>query len=165
MLPAVKHHGRPQGRGVGRYQVGHPPTHAEPGDANPVRRDLRHPRGVFDGGVDIADDLDVAQAAHAGENVLAAVRVLAVVQLRRDRDVARGGEAAAHLLDERIDAARVLDHNDGRERTRAFRRRHVAAHRLPVNAQRVPSRFHRILLRTSRGGSCYFMPRRGAGAV
>jgi len=97
---------------------------------------------MLDGRIHIRDNARVAQAAHSRQWVIAGVRVIAVIEIRRYGDEARLRQAVAAAAHELIYAAGMLDYDDRRKRPRAVRHADVAAHRFAVDAWRVPSRWH-----------------------
>src|SRR5216117_3541628 len=97
---------------------------------------------MLEGRVHVRDDTRVAQAAHSRERVIAGVRVIAVIEVRRYGDEACLREAVAAAAHEFIYTAGMLDYDNGGEGSCGIRNAHIAAHCLAVDAHGVPSRWH-----------------------
>jgi hypothetical protein len=141
--------GSPGGGPRPREHVGHAAAHAEAEHGQATHARVFQAAQVRNGGVDIHEDLLVAQASHARGHVRPVLR-LAVIQVRRRRDIAVAGEILDAVFHETVETGSVLDDHDAGRRSAAGGSVEVDAHRLPFDLDGVPAS-HEYLLALGQG--------------
>jgi len=115
---------------VGGIAPGDPAAPAEPGDGEFSGVRLARRLGIGDRGIEVRHDLVVRHFRDDRLDQLLNVAdfrrvALAGIEFRRDREIARFGEAPAQILDVLVDAEDFLNDEHGRERPALVRHRPV----------------------------------------
>ena len=133
-------------RGRRRAEKGDAPAHAKADDAQ--ARGIR--RGAafeeINRRIDVVHDVDVVAAIFNARGCLWRLRLaFAVIELRRDADIAGGGDPPGHFLGKLGDAVLILHDDDRRHRAGNFGLSEVHAHGAIIDSDFFPGCFHKNL--------------------
>ena len=96
-------------------------SHAEADDSQAAAVDGTMVLQKIHSGVNIVDDGAIAQTGSSGDDVVFAIRSVAMVKIRRHREISFRRRPRGHLFHKLIDSVLMLDHHDRRQRLVALR--------------------------------------------
>src|SRR5262245_46564263 len=98
----------------GGHQVRDPPAHAETKNTDTAGVDEFARLVIIHRRADIFDDVHIARSSTPRRPIVLAIGTVAMIEIRRHREISLRRRARGHLLHELIDAVLVLDHDDCR---------------------------------------------------